>query len=64
MIFLNRTNTVSIGGINLKIKDVINIDMRRLVFLDGSMWRINRIVDFSPAKNVTTKVELIQWFEV
>jgi hypothetical protein len=50
--------------VNLKIKDVLNIDLRRLVFFDGSMWRINKIVDFSPAKNIPTKVEFIQWFEV
>lgn len=36
--------------LNLKIKDIINLDMRRLIFLDGSWWRINKIIDFSPAK--------------
>ena len=50
--------------INLHIKDILNLDMRKLVYLDGSWWRINKIVDFSPAKNETTKVELIQWVEV
>jgi hypothetical protein len=50
--------------LNLKIKDIINLDMRRLIFLDGSWWRINKIIDFSPAKNTTTKVELIQWLQV
>jgi hypothetical protein len=50
--------------INLHIKDILNLDMRKLVYLDGSWWRINKIVDFSPAKNETTKVELIQWLEV
>lgn len=49
---------------NLKVQDVINIDLRKLVFFDGNLWRINRIVDFSPAKNTATKVEFIQWFEV
>ena len=49
---------------NLKVQDVINIDLRKLVFFDGNLWRINKIVDFSPAKNTATKVEFIQWFEV
>tara|TARA_A100001391_G_scaffold54750_3_gene33426 strand:- start:3935 stop:6586 length:2652 start_codon:yes stop_codon:yes gene_type:complete len=51
-------------NLNLKIKDVRNIDLRNLVMIDGQYYRINKIVDFSPAKNITTKVELIQWFEV
>jgi hypothetical protein len=51
-------------NINLSIKDILNLDMRKLVYLDGSWWRINKVVDFSPAKNETTKIELIQWIEV
>ena len=51
-------------SVNLKIKDILNLDMRKLVYLDGSWWRINKVVDFSPAKDETTQVELIQWFEV
>jgi hypothetical protein len=50
--------------LNLKIKDILNLDMRRLVYLDESWWRINRISEYSPAKNETTRVELIQWLEV
>ena len=49
---------------NLKSQDIINLDFRKLIFFDGSLWRINKIVDYSPAKNITTKVEVIQWFEV
>lgn len=51
-------------SINLKVKDIINLDMRKLVYLDGSWWRINKVLDFSPAKNETTKVELIQWIDL
>ena len=49
--------------INLQLSDIINIDLRRLVYIDGSYWKINKIVDYAPAKNDLTKVELIQWTE-
>ena len=50
--------------INLKTADIVNIDLRKLVYLDESWWRINRISEYSPANNQSTKVELIQWLEV
>lgn len=49
--------------INLQLSDIINIDLRRLVYIDGSYWKINKIVDYAPAKNDLTKVELIEWTE-
>ncbi len=49
---------------NLKIKDIVNLDFRKLVYIDGDYWRINKIKDFNPLKNNTTKVELIQWIEI
>jgi hypothetical protein len=52
------------ANINLKTKDILNLDMKKLIYIDGSWWRINKIVDFSPAKNETTKVELIQWIDI
>ena len=48
---------------NLKKSDMINLDLSRLIYVDGTYWRINKIVDYSPIKNVTTKVECVQWIE-
>ena len=48
---------------NLKKSDMINLDLSRLVYVDGTYWRINKIIDYSPVKNVTTKVECVQWIE-
>ena len=56
-----RLRTISI---DLKIADIINLDFRRLVYVDGVYWRINRIVDYMPNQNNPTKVELIEWFQV
>jgi len=48
---------------NLTMSDMILIDLRKLVYIDGSYWRVNKIIDYSPAKNTLTKVELVQWTE-
>ena len=48
-------------NINLKIKDIVNLDFRKLVYIDGCYYRINKIKDFNPLSNTTTKVELIEW---
>ena len=61
---LKASPKIRVINLNLKIKDIINLDMKKLIYLDGSWWRINKIVDFSPSKTKTTKVELIQWLEV
>ena len=49
--------------IDLKINDIVNLDFRKLVYIDGCYWRINKIVDYMPNKNEPTKVELIEWIE-
>ena len=40
------------------------MDFRKLVNIDGSYWRISRVIDFNPLTNKPTKVELIQWEEI
>ena len=52
---------VRVANINLKIKDIANLDFRKLIYLDGVYWRINKISDFTPQANTTTKVELIEF---
>tara|TARA_R110000796_G_scaffold128181_1_gene243653 strand:- start:193 stop:495 length:303 start_codon:yes stop_codon:yes gene_type:complete len=56
-----RLRTVSL---DLKVTDIINLDFRKLVYIDGVYWRINRVVDYMPNNNSTTKVELIEWFQI
>ena len=50
--------------IDLKISDIVNLDFRKLVYIDGVYWRINRVIDYFPNDNKTTKVELVQWLEL
>ena len=50
--------------IDLKAIDIINLDFRKLVYIDGIYWRINKVVDYQPNKNQSTKVELIEWVQL
>jgi hypothetical protein len=49
--------------IDLKINDIVNLDFKKLIYIDGVYWRINKINDYMPNKNQSTKVELIEWIE-
>ena len=44
--------------------DIVNLDFRKLVYIDGVYWRINKIIDYKPNKNVATKVELLEWLQL
>ena len=48
--------------ITLTINDIMNLSFRRLIYIDGTYWRISRVVDYMPNNNQSTKVELIEWF--
>tara|TARA_R110001599_G_scaffold181131_1_gene373846 strand:+ start:30 stop:3116 length:3087 start_codon:yes stop_codon:yes gene_type:complete len=61
---LKRNPRIRTEYITLKISDIINLDFSKLIYIDGCYWRINKISDFKPNKNESTKVELIEWFEV
>jgi len=50
--------------IDLKVTDVINLNFRKLIYIDGVYWMLNRIVDYMPNSNKPTKVELVEWVEL
>tara|TARA_R100000734_G_scaffold19138_1_gene18447 strand:+ start:10894 stop:14409 length:3516 start_codon:yes stop_codon:yes gene_type:complete len=53
---------------NLTPKDIMDFDFRKLIYLDagvtegGTYWIVNKIIDYKPAKNELTRVELYQFF--
>ena len=61
---LKRSPRLRTVSLDLKVTDIINLDFRKLVYIDGVYWRINRVVDYMPNNNSTTKVELIEWFQI
>tara|TARA_R110002020_G_scaffold155901_3_gene337291 strand:+ start:2941 stop:6117 length:3177 start_codon:yes stop_codon:yes gene_type:complete len=48
---------------DIKVRDIQSLNFRKLIYVDGCYYRINRIIDFFPSRNTTTKVELILWEE-
>ena len=62
--FIKRNPVIRTCFIDLKLTDIVNLDFRKLVNIDGSYWRISRVIDFNPIINKPTKVELIQWEEI
>ena len=50
--------------IDLKVTDIINLNFRKLIHIDGTYWILNRIVDYMLHKNQPTKVELAEWVEL
>ena len=61
---LKRSPRVRTVSIDLNVGDIINLDFRKLVYIDGVYWRLNKIIDYMPNKNESTKVELIEWFQI
>ena len=47
--------------VDLKITDIVNLDFRKLIYIDGVYWRVIKIVDYQANKNQSTKVELIEY---
>lgn len=50
--------------LNLKDTDVSTLDFKKLIFLDGNYYRINKIVDYKPHLEGSTKVELTEYFRL
>ena len=49
---------------DIKISDIVGLDFTKLIYVDGCYWRLNKIIDYQPHKNQSTKVELIEWIDV
>jgi len=48
------------GYFDLKLKDITELNFRKLAYIDGVYYRIIKVVDYKPHLNETTKVELQQ----
>lgn len=47
--------------VDLKITDILKLDFRKMIYLDGVYYKLVKVVDFQPHKNQPTKVELHQF---
>ena len=55
-----------IKNIYLKLDktDIAILDFKKLVYLDGLYYRINKVIDFKPHLKESTKVELVEYFDL
>ena len=58
---LKENPRIRVMSINLNSSDIATLDLSKLVYINGTYWRINKIIDYAPLKNTTTKIEFIQW---
>ena len=50
--------------LRLNKTDIAVLDFQKLVYLDGLYYRINKIIDFKPHLKQSTKVELVEYFDL
>ena len=48
----------------LNLDDIYSLDFSRLLLIDGSLWRLNKVIDFNPSVAKTTQVELLRVIEL
>jgi hypothetical protein len=47
----------------LDIADIINLDFGKLVYIDGALWRLNKIVDYNMSEPDLCTVSLLRVIE-
>ena len=52
------------ASFRLRELDIMNLNFARLIYIDGTLWRLNRIIDYNPMTDATTKVELLKVMEL
>ena len=48
----------------LTIQDIYSLDFSQLIYIDGALWRLNKVLDFNPSIPQTTKCELLRVIEL
>ena len=51
-------------SVKLNEIDIYNLDFSKLIYIDGSLWRLNKVLDYNPMDFNTTKVELLKVIEL
>jgi hypothetical protein len=50
--------------IYLKITDIYGLDFSKLIYIDGALWRLNRVIDYNPMNPESTKCEFLRVIEL
>ena len=52
------------GFFRLNDVDILNLDFSKLIYIDGALWRLNKVIDYNPIEQDVTKVELLKVIEL
>ena len=64
--FAQLKNNPRVKTIFLKLKhnDILNFDFRNIIYIEGVYYRVNKIVDYKPHTNESTRVELVEHYDL
>jgi len=48
----------------LKLSDIYSLDFSKHIYIDGSLWRLNKVIDFNPSAPDSTKCEFLKVIEL
>jgi hypothetical protein len=51
-------------NVYLKTTDIYGLDFSKLIYIDGALWRLNKVIDFNPTSPDSTKCEFLKVIEL
>ncbi len=51
-------------NVYLKITDIYGLDFSKLIYIDGALWRLNKVIDYNPTNPESTKCEFLKVIEL
>jgi len=51
-------------NVYLKISDIYGLDFSKLIYIDGALWRLNKVIDYNPTNPASTKCEFLKVIEL
>lgn len=51
-------------NVYLKVSDIYSLDFSKLIYIDGALWRLNKVIDFNPTSPDSTKCEFLKVIEL
>jgi hypothetical protein len=48
----------------LTTSDIYSLDFAKLIYIDGALWRLNKVIDFNPTVPDSTKCEFLKVIEL
>jgi len=51
-------------SVYLKLSDIFSLDFSKLIYIDGALWRLNKVIDYNPTVPDATKCEFLKVIEL